>query len=340
MRLKIVSTGEAVLRTEARALTAEEVRSTQIRELIEHMRETLHDAPGVGLAAPQVGMPMQLAVIEDKAEYHVALSKAELAERERRPVPFHVLGIPACNCCRLPKCSSSKAASAFLDSRQWFRAPAKSLSMRSITPVSRCISKRQAGMPASFSTRSIISGEPCTSIGCVASRFLPLRITTATGRANPVTTWSERSIQRKRAGHNDCQLIGCLSHYWLTIKMSPLRRTILRVWCSRPDRTILEAARYAAAGGPNQVVSASASPCWVSSPTQATYPSGRIKTAVGAVTGPIAGSSHVPAYTRRSIHLNAICPWSDVEAAGLTEVEQHRPGIVQQGEDPQRAARR
>ena len=31
-----------------------------------------------------------------------------------------------------------------------------------------------------------------------------------------------------------------------------------------------------------------------------------------------------------------ICPRSDVEAAGLAEVEQHRPGIVQQGEDPQR----
>ena len=35
--------------------------------------------------------------------------------------------------------------------------------------------------------------------------------------------------------------------------------------------------------------------------------------------------------------LNPIRPRSDVEAAGLTEVEQHRPGIVQQGEDPQRA---
>ena len=94
MRLKIVSVGEAGLRTKARALTAEEVRSTQIRELIEHMRETLRDAPGVGLAAPQVGMPLQLAVIEDKAEYHVALSEAELVERERTPVPFHVLVNP------------------------------------------------------------------------------------------------------------------------------------------------------------------------------------------------------------------------------------------------------
>jgi peptide deformylase len=58
------------------------------------MRETLYDAPGVGLAAPQIGIPLQLAVIEDKAEYHVALSGTELVERERRPVPFHVLVNP------------------------------------------------------------------------------------------------------------------------------------------------------------------------------------------------------------------------------------------------------
>src|SRR5581483_10240675 len=35
--------------------------------------------------------------------------------------------------------------------------------------------------------------------------------------------------------------------------------------------------------------------------------------------------------------LNAICPWSDVEGAGLSEVEEHWPGGVQQGVDPPRA---
>jgi len=30
------------------------------------MHETMRDAPGVGLAAPQVGMALQLAVIEDR----------------------------------------------------------------------------------------------------------------------------------------------------------------------------------------------------------------------------------------------------------------------------------
>ncbi len=62
-----------------------------------------------------------------------------------------------------------------------------------------------------------------------------------------------------------------------------------------PRRLILEAGGYAAVGGPNQVVSASGSPRWVRSPTQATYPSGRINTAVGTVTAPSTGTSHSPA---------------------------------------------
>jgi peptide deformylase len=83
-----------VLRNAAWPLRPEEIGSKPIRELIEHMRETLADAPGVGLAAPQIGEPLQLAIVEDKAEYHANLTPAELAERERRPVPFQVLVNP------------------------------------------------------------------------------------------------------------------------------------------------------------------------------------------------------------------------------------------------------
>jgi peptide deformylase len=89
--MKIVNVGETVLRSEARPLIPEEIASARIRELIEHMRETLSDAPGVGLAAPQIGEPLQLAIIEDKMEYQANLTELELADRGRRPVPFHVL---------------------------------------------------------------------------------------------------------------------------------------------------------------------------------------------------------------------------------------------------------
>ena len=91
MVLKIVSMGDPVLRNKARPLTVEEIRSGQIQELIGHMRDTMYDAPGVGLAAPQIGQSLQLAVIEDKSEYHKNLSDADLKARERKAVPFHVI---------------------------------------------------------------------------------------------------------------------------------------------------------------------------------------------------------------------------------------------------------
>ncbi len=91
MRIKIVSVGEPVLRDAARPLPPEEIGGQRIRDLIEHMRETLADAPGVGLAAPQIGESLQLAIVEDKAEYQARLTTEELVERERWPIPFHVL---------------------------------------------------------------------------------------------------------------------------------------------------------------------------------------------------------------------------------------------------------
>ena len=91
MRLKIVQAGEPVLRQQAKPINASEIRSREIQNLIEWMRETMHDAPGVGLAAPQVGLSLQLAVIEDKPEYTKDASPQALKERERKPVPFHVI---------------------------------------------------------------------------------------------------------------------------------------------------------------------------------------------------------------------------------------------------------
>jgi peptide deformylase len=91
MRLKIVQAGDPVLRQTARPLTPTEILSADLQRLIADMRETMHDAPGVGLAAPQVGLSLQLAVIEDRPETLRDLPPAQLAERERRPVPFHAL---------------------------------------------------------------------------------------------------------------------------------------------------------------------------------------------------------------------------------------------------------
>ncbi|HLJ28261.1 MAG TPA: peptide deformylase [Candidatus Angelobacter sp.] len=94
MPLKVVQTGEPVLREAARPLSPEEIVSPEVQRLIAMMKETMRDAPGVGLAAPQVGHSLQLAVIEDRPEYTKDALPHQLAERERQPVPFHVIVNP------------------------------------------------------------------------------------------------------------------------------------------------------------------------------------------------------------------------------------------------------
>jgi peptide deformylase len=91
VRLKIVQVGEPVLRQRARPLLQEEIVLPETQQLIAWMHETMRDAPGVGLAAPQVGLPIQLAVIEDRPDYTKDIAADRLAERERQPVPFQVL---------------------------------------------------------------------------------------------------------------------------------------------------------------------------------------------------------------------------------------------------------
>ena len=91
MKLQIVQAGDPVLRKQARPLTKDEITSPSIQQLIELMRETMHEAPGVGLAAPQIGLSLQLAVIEDQPDYLAHHSAAELAELQRSAVPFHVI---------------------------------------------------------------------------------------------------------------------------------------------------------------------------------------------------------------------------------------------------------
>lgn len=94
MILKIRQVGEIALRQHARPLSRDDILSPPIQQLMVAMRETMREAPGVGLAAPQVGLPLQLAVIEDRQEYIDKLPAGMAAERGRVAVPFHVIVNP------------------------------------------------------------------------------------------------------------------------------------------------------------------------------------------------------------------------------------------------------
>ena len=87
--LNIVQMGDPVLRQMARPLSEKEILSQQIQELIQNMKAVMRAAPGVGLAAPQIGQSIQLIVVEDMDHSH--LTAQQLLERDRVKVPFHVI---------------------------------------------------------------------------------------------------------------------------------------------------------------------------------------------------------------------------------------------------------
>jgi peptide deformylase len=90
--LPIVQVGDPVLRATAQPVAIADL--AELAQLITEMRDTMRDAPGVGLAAPQVGLSIALAVIEDAPHLHAGLTPEQLAARERAAVPFHVIVNP------------------------------------------------------------------------------------------------------------------------------------------------------------------------------------------------------------------------------------------------------
>ena len=84
--LPIVQAGHPVLRTPAVPYAGQ--LGDLLPRFLEAMRATMHAAPGVGLAAPQVGIGLALAVVEDPG------SPDPDDERERPALAYRVLVNP------------------------------------------------------------------------------------------------------------------------------------------------------------------------------------------------------------------------------------------------------
>src|SRR6266545_2657608 len=74
---------DPVLRVECRAVTAFD---EPLRKLVADMVETMHAAPGIGLAAPQVGVELRVAVVdlsvgEAPEQLHVLINP-EIVQRQ------------------------------------------------------------------------------------------------------------------------------------------------------------------------------------------------------------------------------------------------------------------
>ncbi|MGO1286262.1 MAG: peptide deformylase [Brachybacterium sp.] len=86
--LRIVQAGHPALRR--KAVTAlERVDVELLLELAEAMTITMRDAPGVGLAAPQIGLPLRFYVVEDSFASEEEDADDDLLER--RPLALRLL---------------------------------------------------------------------------------------------------------------------------------------------------------------------------------------------------------------------------------------------------------
>lgn len=102
MILPIYGYGYPVLKTEAEPITPD---YPGLEELIENMWETMYNASGVGLAAPQVGLPIRLFIVDtvqimDEGEEDQGIKKviinAQKVEESGRPWAYEegCLSIP------------------------------------------------------------------------------------------------------------------------------------------------------------------------------------------------------------------------------------------------------
>jgi peptide deformylase len=86
----IVQAGAPLLRARAAELAPERIATAEIQDLVARMITAMREAPGVGLAAPQIGVPLRVLVLEDTAERMAKLTPAEIREREREVVAVRV----------------------------------------------------------------------------------------------------------------------------------------------------------------------------------------------------------------------------------------------------------
>jgi peptide deformylase len=90
----IVQAGHPVLRAEALPVPAEMLGTQALRDLVAVMTEVMRKAPGVGLAAPQLGLALRLVILEDAEALMSRLTPADRATRGRAPFPLQVIANP------------------------------------------------------------------------------------------------------------------------------------------------------------------------------------------------------------------------------------------------------
>ncbi len=90
----IVQVGDPILRARAAEVPPERIQTPELQDLFAVMIAAMRAAPGVGLAAPQIGVPWSVIVLEDREELIARLTPEERRERAREPFDVRVVVNP------------------------------------------------------------------------------------------------------------------------------------------------------------------------------------------------------------------------------------------------------
>lgn len=142
----IVQAGSEVLRRRAWPVPQNLIATPPLRRLVELMVEVMRKAPGVGLAAPQIGVPLRLFVAEDPEERLEGVAPETRAERDRTGLPLLVVVNPhlelhgeAVNF--FEGCLSVRGYGALVPRR-------RSVTIKGVDVEGRALSQKLAGWPA------------------------------------------------------------------------------------------------------------------------------------------------------------------------------------------------
>ncbi|KAG0562342.1 hypothetical protein KC19_9G138800 [Ceratodon purpureus] len=87
----VVQAGDPVLHEPAEEVKSEDIGSARIEKTINDMVDVMRAGPGVGLAAPQIGVPLQIIVLEDTKELMSYTSPEECEAQQRTPFDLMVI---------------------------------------------------------------------------------------------------------------------------------------------------------------------------------------------------------------------------------------------------------
>lgn len=92
--LHVCQVGDPVLRTATRPVEVEHLHSPEIKQVILQMKEVMKRYDSVGLAAPQIGIPLSMILLEFSPKRKEQFGAEVYAAREMLPLPLTLIVNP------------------------------------------------------------------------------------------------------------------------------------------------------------------------------------------------------------------------------------------------------